>query len=297
VTGRRAALAVCAASLGLAACSFGPGEDHDDVDSPRTAPVAWRGQRRIAWVFGSGGPRCFVHVGVAKALEELGLAPDLWVGASAGALVAVLGAAGVRAAEIEAVTLDLGAASLVRLSFGTEERLDGSRIATRIDELLRRRVGTVLLERLAQPVAVVAAPRGGETPAAFSAGDAGVAVQASCAIEGRFTPVRIHGTAYVDPDHVRPLPVRLARALGARRVLAIDASAHEDRAPPGAERYHAGDLAKRALIEPDAEAADLVLHPDFGYWVNLSREFRLRAIDAGYRQTLARSGRLKALFA
>jgi NTE family protein len=91
------------------------------------------------------------------------------------------------------------------------------------------------------------------------------------------------------------LPVRLARQLGATRILAIDASAHEDKAPPGTERYRAGDLRKRALTEPDARAADLTLHPEFGYYVNLSREFRERAIAAGYRTTLAASTKIAAL--
>ena len=81
---------------------------------------------------------------------------------------------------------------------------------------------------------------------AFTAGDAGVAVQASSAIEGQFTPVRINGEQFIDADWVAPLPVRLARSLGAQRVLAVDATAHEDRAPSGAEVYRVSDQRKRA---------------------------------------------------
>jgi NTE family protein len=40
-----------------------------------------------------------------------------------------------------------------------------------------------------------------------------------------------------------------------------------------------------------------VLHPDFGYWVGLTREFRERAIEAGYRETLAQAPALRALHA
>jgi NTE family protein len=130
---------------------------------------------------------------------------------------------------------------------------------------------------------------------AFTAGDAGVAVQASAAIEGQFAPVRIRGEQYLDPDWVAPLPVRIARALGAQRVLAIDASVHVDRAPAGAARYRESDLRKKSLIDTDAAGADLLLKPDFGYWVNMSREFRERAIEAGYRETLAREPALRAL--
>lgn len=86
--------------------------------------------------------------------------------------------------------------------------------------------------------------------------------------------MQIGGQDHVDADLHQPLPVRLARALGAQRVLAVDASAHEDKAPPGTEPWRAGDLRKRALTEPDARAADLLLHPDTGYCAGLSREYR-----------------------
>ena len=78
-------------------------------------------------------------------------------------------------------------------------------------------------------------------------------------------------------------------------MLAVDASAHEDRAPEAAQRFRQGDLRKRGLIRPDADRADILLHPDFGYWVNISREFRERAIEAGYRDTLSQAVRLRAL--
>ena len=91
------------------------------------------------------------------------------------------------------------------------------------------------------------------------------------------------------------MPVRTARAMGAVRVLAIDASAHEDKAPAGTEGYRTGDLRKRALTAPDAQLADLTLHPEFGYYTNVSRDYRVRSIRAGYEQTLARATAILAL--
>ena len=80
-------------------------------------------------------------------------------------------------------------------------------------------------------------------------------------------------------------------------MLAIDASAHEDRAPEGARRFREGDLRKRALTAPDAAAANFNLHPDFGYYVNVSREFRQRTMAAGYAYTMARAQELRAMHA
>ena len=89
----------------------------------------------------------------------------------------------------------------------------------------------------------------------------------------------------------------LARSLGAAKVLAVDATAHLDNTPPGAERYLASDRRKRALVDRDGVLADVLLKPDFGYWVSLSQEFRERAIAAGYRDTMAQAAGLRALHA
>lgn len=280
-----------AAAATIAGCSFAPDADHDGADAPRAVPLAH--SPRIAWVLSSGGPRGFVHVGVLKALDELGLKPDLIVGASVGALVGCLHASGVPGSEIETLALELQPTDMARLAIWSDQRFSGTPVA----ELVHRHARKRLLEDMLVPMACVATRRSDGTVVAFTAGDAGVAVQASSAIEGQFTPVRIRGEPHVDADWFAPLPVRLARSLGARRILAVDASVHVDRAPPGAERYREGDLRKQALVQADAAQADVLLHPDFGYWVSFSREFRERAIGAGYRDTMAQAARLQQLHA
>jgi NTE family protein len=292
---QRRALLGCGLVVGatgvLSACTWLPDLDHADADAPKSIPL--KKPVRTAWVFSSGGPRGFVHVGVIKALAELGHTPDLLVGASVGAVVAVAYASGKPARDIEQFALNLQPLSIGRFALSGPERFSGSAIAS----MVRQELNAAMLEQLKLPVVCVAARRSDSQVVGFNAGDAGIAVQASCAIEGQFSPVRIRGDQFVDPDLYQPLPVRLAQRLGATRILAIDASAHEDKAPTGTERYRAGDLRKRALTEPDARAATLTIHPEFGYYVNLSREFRERAIAAGYQATLASAPQLAALHA
>ena len=289
---KRRTLVSAAVGAGLlGGCTLSADHDHNGADAPRAMQLAR--PVRTAWVFSSGGPRGFVHVGVIKALSEMGLAPDLLVGASIGAAVAVMVACGKPVLDIEQFALELKPLSLGRVALGGGARLSGAAIS----DMVRSEVSGLLLERMRTPVVCVAARMSDGLLTGFNAGDAGLAVQASCAIEGQFTPVRIRGEQYVDADLYQPLPVRLARQLGATRILAVDASAHEGRAPAGTERYRAGDLRKRALTEPDVRAADVTLHPEFGYYVNLSREFRETAISAGYRATIAASRQLAALHA
>ena len=153
-----------------AGCSFSAGRDHRGPDAPRAAgldrPV------RVAWVLGSGGPRGFTHVGVLKALAELALAPDLIVGASVGALVGCLRASGLPAQQIETLALDLQPLTLARLAVGADERFSAEPLA----DLVRLAAPEQLLERMPVAMACVATQRSDNALVAFTAGDAGLAL-------------------------------------------------------------------------------------------------------------------------
>jgi len=279
--------------LALGGCSWVQDVDHRGVSAPATGPLPR--PVRTAWVLSSGGPRGFAHVGVLKALDELKLRPDLVVGASIGALVACLYAGGMPIADMEKLALDFSLLSMVRPSLGNPggEKISAAAVAAMLNTMLGNRT----LEQLPIATAVVAMQQSSRELVAFTRGDPGVAVQASTAVEGTLAPVQIRGTTYVDPDLGTPMPVRVAQALGAIRILAVDVSAHEWKAPAGSERYRVGDLRKRALTEPEARAATFTLHPEFSYYVNLGRAFREHAIRAGYETTIAQAKALRAAFA
>jgi NTE family protein len=302
---RRFLLSAGMGSVSLLGCTLHTDYNHDASDAPRQVLAPRPGSRPLKniWVLSSGGPRGFVHVGILKALEELGHKPDAIVGGSVGALIGALYAGGVSSQELEQMSLDLGVTDMGRLALTGDGKFAGTPLAGIVNRELIKRCGTCELEKLPIPFAAVAVERQSKKPVLFNTGDAGVAVQASCAIEEMFTPVRIRGMQYVDADQVMPLPVRLARewvssmqgtSKETARVLAMDASARPEAAPPGAERFRESDLRKRALIAQDAPSASLMLHPEMSYFVNVSQAFRLKTIEQGYQQTLARAEQIKA---
>jgi NTE family protein len=107
--------------------------------------------------------------------------------------------------------------------------------------------------------------------------------------------VELAGEAYVDGDVLAPVPIRMARMLNPKFVLAVDVSAHlTGNLPKGAENYRDYDLARKAKVDAERPLADFVLHPDIGYWAPFSEAARLRAVEIGKRDTLAQLAALKA---
>ena len=294
---RRLLLSACAATLGLpfAGCDILPEPVLPEAQQPRFVP--WAQPARLAVVISSGGPRGFSHIGVLKALHEMGAKPDLVVGASVGALLGSMWGAGASMAEIEALGMEFDFTSLLRLSLTGGVKLSGSGLAYFVNQELQKRLGHTALERLPVRFAAVAADVQAGTAVAFNQGDTGRAVQASAAIPGRFDPVEIRGRMYADADLIAPMPVRLARSMGARKVIALDCSARVDSGVPGSERYREGDLKKRALTDAEAKLADLTLHPDIGYWVHVSREYRERTIKIAYEHTMRRRAEVEKVLA
>ena len=56
--------------------------------------------RRLAVVLGGGGLKGFAHIGVLRALDELGVQPAVWAGTSIGALISAARVGGMSVGEM-----------------------------------------------------------------------------------------------------------------------------------------------------------------------------------------------------
>lgn len=283
----RVGILLCAALLASCAAL----NDYRAADAPRFVKAkADRPQPRIALVLGAGGPRGFAHIGAIKALEENGIEPDLVVGASVGAMIGALYAYGYRAAELERLALELDVMSLVDMDPFSGWKARGRKVERFINDRIRDKP----MQSLPRMFVATAKRQRDGAMQLFNYGNTGVAVRASSATPGRFIPVSISGEEYIDGDEAAPVPIRVARELGAQVVIAVDVSAYPDAAPPEVPMsWRIRDVRRSKMVEREAPFADALIHPDLGYYAAIDLDYRRRAIAKGYEDTLAAIPRIQ----
>jgi len=187
---------------------------------PPPARVVPKAKPKIGLALGGGAARGFAHIGVIKALETNGLAPDIVVGTSAGALVGSLYAAGYGVFDLQKMALQLEESSFKDWAIFDRGFLKGEAL----ESFVNKQVSNRPIEALKRRFAAVATNFQTGEAAVFSTGNVGQAVRASAAVPGVFAPVNIRGVDYVDGGLVSPVPARTARQMGADIVIAVDIS-------------------------------------------------------------------------
>lgn len=159
---------------------------------------------RFGLVLSGGAVRGAAHVGVLEVLEEAGLAPDLLVGTSAGAIIGAAYAAGRPTARIAGVARRLDWFSLVGPSLHLKTALLGTR---QLEALLRDDLGLTTFEALERPFCAVACDLGSGQAVTLESGDLVRAVMAGPRV------LSLAGS---------PRPAHRERPAGGRRAAAGD---------------------------------------------------------------------------
>lgn len=209
---------------------------------------------RIGLALSGGGARGGAHVGVLKALEELGVKVDYIAGTSMGAIIGALYASGYGADEIELVLIEtdwktaltdaparrdrtmrkkeLEAQFLIpyRLGFNKGKiqiplgAIEGQHLDQIFHELYMPVMGIHNFDRLPIPFRAVATDLVTGKAIVLSRGSLPDAVRASMSVPGVFAPVRIGDRLLVDGGMSNNLPVNIVREMGADIVIAVDIS-------------------------------------------------------------------------
>jgi NTE family protein len=206
---------------------------------------------RIGLVLGGGGAKGAAHIGVLRVMDELHIPVDCVAGTSMGALIGGTFASGMPAEEIERATAGIdwsqtvGGAGLRdrtpierklagttytnSLEFGVQGGkvvLPGGLLKTQdIEDVIRDLINDARFQRdfdkLPVPFRAVATDMVSGEMVVLESGDLSVAMRASMAIPGAFSPVVVGNQVLSDGGMVRNLPVDIARELCADVVIAV----------------------------------------------------------------------------
>lgn len=198
---------------------------------PSGSRQAWEAlPRPIGFVLSGGSSLGALQVGMLQALQEAGLAPDLLVGTSVGALNAAFVAGGFtaerlaalaeiwRAVRTDQVFAGVGVRTLWRALTGSGSLASPAGLARLVERHLPPDHADLVI-----PCAAVATDLASGQPVVLRQGDLRRAVMASAAIPGVFPPVRIGARTLVDGGVVAQVPLLAARDLGARTLVVLDA--------------------------------------------------------------------------
>jgi len=180
-----------------------------------------RRKPRIGIALGAGSARGWAHIGVLRTLLEAGIVPELVCGTSIGALV------GAVYADDQITELERWVTALTwRKVMGFFDLTFGSGLmkGEKLFNDLRGNFFDKRIEELRRPFAAVATDLANGREVWLRDGPVAEIVRASIAMPGLFTPRPWNDQLLVDGALVNPVPVSLARAMGADFVIAVDLS-------------------------------------------------------------------------
>ena len=178
--------------------------------------------KKTALVLGSGAARGLAHIGVLKVLEKAGIKIDLIVGTSMGAMIGGAYAAGLSAQKIEQVACETNWLKVAQVLFPKRLQINGLLDGHRMQDFMAALFGDRQIEELDIPFACVATDIWAGEEIVLNTGSLVRAIRASLSFPFLFTPVEINGRYLVDGGVVNPLPVSVAREMGAEFVIAVN---------------------------------------------------------------------------
>jgi NTE family protein len=268
----------------------------------------------VAVVLSGGAALGFAHVGVLKVIEEMGIPVDIVVGASMGAIVGGMYAAGYSSADMERIAgrVDWRAGfddTMADSPYGFRERevsrrfpltvgfdtggvwagkglLAGPSITTLLETLTLNASSIRDFDRLPRRYRSVAADIATGEKVVLASGRLADAMRASATIPFLFKPFVLDGRPLVDGGVVDRMPTDVARDMGADIVIAVDVRENMARSP-GELRTMVDVLGQvtTLLVNQDIEAhralADVVITPDLSGFRRLDFTSAVKIIRRG----------------
>jgi len=212
--------------------------------------------RALGLVLGGGGARGFAHIGLVRALEEMGRPIDLIGGTSMGAFFGALLACGADSRELRRIAED----TFVRQNYLNDfvlprvSLIRGRRFGTR----LRAIFGDQMIEELPLGYFCVSTNLTRGAAMTHRQGPLSLWVGASMAVPGVAPPVVWNGDLLADGAIINNLPTDIMRAEGRGPIIASDVSTEGALSLPGVDGPDPEALLKQARNGPGLRLADIL---------------------------------------
>jgi NTE family protein len=178
-------------------------------------------RKTVGLVLGSGASRGWAHIGIIEALEHAKIPIDFIAGCSVGAYIGAIYASGSMGSLKEFLHRMDGKNifSYFDVVFPRSGLLNGTR---RVQELFSMHTDVQTFAELSTPLVMVATDLDRGEKVVLKSGSLIEALRATMSCPGLFAPVRVKNRWLVDGGLVDPVPVGVARAMGAGIVIAVD---------------------------------------------------------------------------
>lgn len=175
----------------------------------------------IGIALGSGAAKGFSHIGVLRALNEMGIRPQVIAGSSMGAFVGSAYAAGCLDKLEEWVNMldNWRVFSLLDINWTLSGGVLGGK---KPFQAFFENFAYENIEDLPLPFTAVATDLHSGQEIWLRQGNLSEAVSASCSIPGLLSAKQLSGRWLIDGAVVNPVPVDVCRAMGATCVIAVD---------------------------------------------------------------------------
>jgi NTE family protein len=235
---------------------------------------------KIGLALSGGAARGIAHVGVLNVLEREGIPIDLIAGTSAGAIIGSLYARSKDSNLVKREIIELSERRITRLIDPALPRTGLIKGEKFNDLLISFLGGNIKFTDLLIPFACTATDIDTGELVVFDRGSVAEAIRASISLPGIFTVVKRQGKYLVDGGLANPVPVDLARRMGADFVIAVNVipgvldRGHdlEKESSRGAKEpniinilLQSMHIGTYSLVRSSLEKADVVIEPDVAH--------------------------------
>ncbi len=236
----------------------------------------------IGLTLGGGGAKGYFHVGVLSALQDKNIKFQAVSGTSIGSIVGAMYALGYSPKDMCALIKEMG---ITKPSFMLSMKLKN----VPLKKVIERVLGERNFSELKMPFIAVATNLDTGAEERISSGDLCLALSASSTIPPAYKYVNLFGKRLVDGGFTNSVPVNAVKELGAKKVLAVDLSAHipmNYKSLKILDKVYPFHNVKRGWRSREKNVADILLEPDLSDYSMLSFKRFDTLYELGYETVI-----------